>query len=1614
MPNGPLDLTEITAARDALAQARVDAVARGAERARFEREMRLARSSSEQSVYDQLRRRRDDASRAEFDAFDTMDEARAAIARFSAALLEQVPHERAVEQLDGGLPVALLPVRIETRFADNGTTLHIRVFPDQIHVDAHEPELTDDEIEAGRHYWTERGMPDGTDTPEESAAAASAWRLLTGRIRPERAAWIVERMRPLGLAADGGLVFDDEVPRRAASWSRAKRAVALPDRWVAIGRRDGEELFRVWSSFVPDELAVSPSPGADADRRVAPDGTTLPLDEPMAWITDPAAAAANGMMVTVTDADVIGGGHLAGGVEQLFVLGVDWTVGPDVAAASLDELLRSHMHTSGLGFVASGTPTNNTGRSRSGMSAATGARVDALDPAVAPTDHDDEWAASRRLERALGIPRSSTVLDRVPGAAGREQAIASALTDATWYSTWGYYLDDLFEPYLDVERIDQLRRFVGASLFAGGPLPTLRVGAQPYGVLPVVAPGRYRAARPLADGAPVDDDARLAAEAAGLAAGGAATVAGMLPRLRPIWEEGVGRVERLGRTRDLDATMLALLQQSPVASTARFRRVFGPTYQSNTSGFADMARQQAFVDQIAAWRVMGHHVGDLPRVAEFTTDAVDYPLPVPWAIPIDHTPSAPLPYVGEIDTLVVGDGRADLMSRSDATTILEAMLAFSAAKELEGVEVALVRNAAASADIDFAHRATLRTPEFLRVTDTDAGSPRPSSGAGQFEFTTSYELSHAVIPQISTDKTVAQVVAEQIAAYSVDNYHLYRLRDFHGVGLLRDGLRVLSEAPAETVDWLFRAQLGTSWHRLDAWYTALATHNLAEVRRRRDGDGVHLGCYGYVEGLTVDTAPDSQGYVHTPSLAHAATAAVLRSGHLSHRGDDRAILDIDLSARRVREALTVIEGVAEGQSLAALLGYRFERSLRERDIELARYILPIRLLAPMRHLEQDLEEPREAIAARDVVDGVELLERWRDDNDALLDEAEVADADRAAVADLLRRTLSLYDAVSDVLMSESVFQTVQGNFERAGAALAMLDRQQRPLDPEFVRTPRGGSTVTHRVVVVLPDDPPDDWPVDTRATFDPRLNSWAGRLLGPPTGIGFTATLTDGETSRIVTVGPDELGLSPLSLLLAAHAAAGVQATELEERIALQIVSSADGLTSETTLTIEHDPPAAVPDALGLGAIRLLADWFVSTTSGRAALQPADLCAPSGDVDAAGVDVAALTARVDALLAARTTAIAGLGDALDEASAADTVMNAEIEAARVAGTPLAPATVDAHVTTLAVHVTALVAALHTVGHLGVVDALPVAPPIPSADVDPDAPEVAARLLRARLADLAARAVEIGKRLDAATTASNEADAAYTAIVDPPIALTVEHLVAQARSVLGSGFPVLPEFRAANPVELDRSVVDDALVGPDRTAPTAWLHRMALVRPDLDALSSLLATGEAFGRDLGGPSVAVAQVPHRPGQGWVAITAEPASAHGTVGIVMHAPDGFDPFGLVAGVVVDSWSETIPASTDTTGVGFHYDAPAARPPQTILLAVPPDVDQPNWTFDALFDTVREAVALARLRVVGPKEIDALGGYLPATYLPQNFTADVPTVNFFDLLAAHPFPLLVLGKA
>ena len=168
---------------------------------------------------------------------------------------------------------------------------------------------------------------------------------------------------------------------------------------------------------------------------------------------------------------------------------------------------------------------------------------------------------------------------------------------------------------------------------------------------------------------------------------------------------------------------------------------------------------------------------------------------------------------------------------------------------------------------------------------------------------------------------------------------LTELMEVHGA------LRQLLSVPTAALARYTGGVLDLASHRLDAWVSAMATRRLAALRtrKRRSASGsAATACSRTCAPRR--RAAASHGYIHAPSLGQAATAAVLRSGHLAHLGGPDEPLALDLSSRRVRLALALLDGVRAGQPLGALLGYRLERGLHEGHPGLAldRYIAALR------------------------------------------------------------------------------------------------------------------------------------------------------------------------------------------------------------------------------------------------------------------------------------------------------------------------------------------------------------------------------------------------------------------------------------------------------------------------------------------------------------------------------------------------------------------------------------------------------------------------------------------------------------------------------------------------
>ena len=1084
-------------------------------------------------------RRSSDSRRAAERLSDVRAEERAArldLLRDLTAALGPDPTDD-VATLDAAFPIILLPVRLETRFTgSNGQSeLLIRVYPDEIHADTHEPALTETERQAGITYW---------QTAWDATNETVAWQAIVARFAEPRAAWIVLATTPTNLSTrpNGVPAFPATDPR-PGSWTRAAEARLLPDRWLVIADRDGSEVARAVGRPIIEPLAMTLAPDADPDETVTL-ADDLEIDPEVAWAFDFSRAEEIGMALRLSLSDI----DAQSGFDRLIVVGVKSTLSAESGAQSLSQLFDNHHYGRGMAFVPIGTPTNNTEEGRSGY-----------------PPHDPGGATSFAIEReqslavdggagalfttALGIPRD--IAAHLGGADRIDQPLARAMNNVLWPATFGYALDQMMAPVFGRDAINQVRQHYVNFVRGRGHLSAIRIGSQPYGVLPVSSLTGWQSGP---DGTGVD-----------------VHLPNTLRTLRPIWLSATADVPRIGRTGDADRDLLEVLGMDAATREVRIRWLFGHDLYVNLLQFTgtdvldlNTTRWGAARRDIAT--TVLNRIGQptwQPRIigAIFGNDAPRFRHPLVVDPPLSETEPLAFDYIAAIR-------RADSI---DALRTGQLGQTGSAPDELLYLllrHAALVEYARIGFDLrdrfEGAAAALRREPELVGIV------------AGTQQRPTVWNHLEQPLTQLTGQRA--------LGGFLLDD-------DVGGTApakAFRASLQVLEAQPTAELERLFTETLDTCSHRLDAWITSLPAKRLGEMRATA-GIGAHIGAYGWVEelrpapgeirhlddGREVRVPAGNGGHIVAPSMDHASAAAILRNGYLTRGAEERSRYAINLSSARVRAARDLLDAVRLGQPLGAVLGYRFERGLHEghRPLELDKYIEPLRRLYPLvaNKADPNANEPAEAISARNVVDGLALHLAFQSGAIPFgTNDLPASGDDRTAIEAELQALDQALDAVADLLTAESVYQLVRGNTTGATASLDAMAQGLRPPDPEFARQPRGGTLLTHRVAVVLGGEPlplPAGWPSNPtpRAKAEPFLDGWLGQLFGEPTRVRCQVTFRDPTAvdpeerqPRDVTLA--DLALRPLDVLaLIQSGDAKALATELDARIAAVILVDVPG-----------------------------------------------------------------------------------------------------------------------------------------------------------------------------------------------------------------------------------------------------------------------------------------------------------------------------------------------------------------------------------------------------------------------------------------------------------------------
>ena len=497
---------------------------------------------------------------------------------------------------------------------------------------------------------------------------------------------------------------------------------------------------------------------------------------------------------------------------------------------------------------------------------------------------------------------------------------------------------------------------------------------------------------------------------------------------------------------------------------------------------------------------------------------------------------------------------------------------------------------------------TSREPAFVHLAERTAGSVSESR----------YGLLYAREPVITggEELTIAEFIPSWITLGGANSVLADQL----------EALEVLQHADTASLERAFAEHIDLCGYRWDAWVLSLVNERLNRMRRpsgKREParQGIHLGAFGWVEGLKPDTAvlqspvldagqeavfrrsgdaplrrdPANGGHLLTPSLNHAVTAAVLRNGYLNNATPaNPSSLAVDLSSARVRVALQFIEGIRNGQPLGALLGYQLERRMHDRhnEAETDRFIYQIRKAFPLaaKRISETVDTaagnaPIEQVEANNVCDGLLLLEHVR--RNAIKsypwgkDLEPASPSQQTIIDDEVGALFDIHDAIADLAIAESVHQVTMGNADRAAAAMDAYGKSAFPPEPEVVSTPRSGVSLTHRIGLHLPVGAMTVPGATPRSSVEPAVDEWLATVLPPLSGIGVRVTARNsppGSPTTDIDVTMNNLGLRPVDFLSMLDLNSEQAMNDLDDRIVNHVLTTG-GLCPDASVLIRYTEP---------------------------------------------------------------------------------------------------------------------------------------------------------------------------------------------------------------------------------------------------------------------------------------------------------------------------------------------------------------------------------------------------------------------------------------------------------
>ena len=1090
--------------------------------------------------------------------------------------------------------------------ADNYQPVNIAAEPhkinatDEILVIPTDTPLSAAEAGAISTYWQSVWIAD--DDPGKISAANSA---LSAAVGDARAAQLTAAYVPFNVADTPSspltknsvalsvafVVFPPDPVTTLQSWTQAPQVRQFPDCFVVLGFNGTSQTLEAVGSPITLPLYTGPDPSADPNTDptscIHPDGTELFVPDQLQWMVDFDRAVAAGMALAIP----LTAEQYSSGFTRLLVLGLQLSTAAKDGPAALQELLAHHQSSrSGFFLVPQGTPTHN----------ATGTSAGATPEDDADASFDD------RLNRPLFVSVSDPTQKRdgqwlaeflsldpafvggVHASGGVDQMQARAMQTALWPATFGYWMDTLFTPnpgttsIFSDQVIESTRAFFTSYVSGRGPLPAIRIAGQPYGILPTTAFSRIQWFP--------EDRRRLNSFSASLY--------NLLRQLDTDWANMSQSAASIGTGGDPHQTLLDIVGLTPSSleyysrnaeSLAQLFNMFnrfalGPSWITTITNLNLQALAIALLSRLgysgaALPDLLNHYfLTDNPQIATIIDDrALSETTPIGAYTP-DNRNYIQWLIDAATQSLDAVRQEAGFTNNQTPQALLYLMLRHALMLGYYNTSYNLHSSAGfLSAPELLAMRVE---PTFVHVAE--------ASGTTESRFGALYKTESRITgsPTLLVSDFITQrlFTAPEAADFAAQ------------VG----ALKILVNASTAELERAFAEHIDTCSYRYDAWLLGLVNQHiqtqLAAGQQSQQPGGLFLGAYAWVEDLhpsTDQVAPaqlppdlaaqfqgtaplmtdtNNGGFIHAPSIPHADAAAILRAGFVAAQadGDNSGELSVNLSSDRVRVALALIEGIRNGQSLGALLGYQFELGLHDAYnlAEVDQFIYPLRKQFPLvadalASTQTGPTVPIEAIEARNVLDGKKLVDQITQSKITtypwgVAGLPTASPDEQIALNGVSDTLLNSYDAIADLALAEGVYQAVQGNYDRVASTIAAYTTGSFPPEPGIVDTSPPGIGLTHRFAIQFRPGLAAPVGATPRAQAEPAIDDWLINMLPALDHIGCTVTWIDPVTAapqqQALTLA--DLGLRPIDALYLLKPDNVQAMAEMDDRIQRFVLST--------------------------------------------------------------------------------------------------------------------------------------------------------------------------------------------------------------------------------------------------------------------------------------------------------------------------------------------------------------------------------------------------------------------------------------------------------------------------